>query len=134
MKKIFLILLVTFASSQAFSQLNKPDLTGTWKIVYKTSGRKPQPPPDYLLLMDDSLYTVGVDSIGNTSSNVSSGRWTVISDGTLLLFPSDKIAERRYYKPSGENRFTYIGTTLKKASPMLEMGIYLERFVRNDEK
>jgi hypothetical protein len=133
MKKIFLILFV-IATSSAFSQTRSPDLMGTWKIVLKTSGLKKQPPPEYLVLMDDSIYTVGVDSLGNTLPDASSGRWSVISGDILLLFPSDRIAERRYYKPSGENRFTYIGTTLKKAAPMLEMDIYLEKFVKNDEK
>ena len=137
MKKIFLILLLTFASSLAFAQLNKPDLTGAWKIVLKTSSRKPQPPPEYILLMDDSIYTVGVDSIGNNLSDVSSGRWRVTSEGGLILFPSDKIAETRYYKPSGENIFVYVGTkkeNLKKPVQMHEMDIYLEKFVKSDEK
>lgn len=78
-------------------------------------------------MMDDSLYTIGVDSVGNTLPGASSGRWTVITDGMLLLYPSDKIAERRYYRSEGENRFRYIGTTLKKSQPILEMDIYLEK-------
>jgi hypothetical protein len=125
MKKIFPVLLVIFVASSSFAQTKTPDLLGTWKVILKTSGMKRQPPPEYLVLMDDSVYTIGVDSLGNNLSDASSGRWTVMSDGTLLLFPSDRIAERRYYKPSGDNRFTYIGTTLKKAAPMLEMDIYL---------
>lgn len=122
------------AVSFSNAQTKIPDLLGTWKIILKTSALKPQPPAEYVILMDDSLYTIGVDSIGNNLPDVSSGRWTVISDGILLLFPSDKIAERRYYRPSEENRFTYIGTTLKKAAPMPEMNIYLEKFEKNEEK
>ena len=131
MKKIFLIsLLILAASSAVDAQSKMPDLIGTWKVVLKTSGLKRQPPPEYLLLMDDSVYTVGVDSLGNSLHNVSSGRWSVVSEGILLLFPSDRIAERRYYKPEGENRFRYIGTTLRKNAPMLEKDIYLEKYLK----
>ena len=134
MKKIFLIFSILSTVSYATAQTKTADLVGTWKIILKTSSMKRQPPPEYLVLMDDSVYTVGVDSVGNTLTDASSGRWTVITDGTLLLYPSDRIAERRYYRPSGENRFTYIGTTLKKTPPRLEMDIYLEKIIKVDEK
>jgi hypothetical protein len=134
MKKIFLILLLTFASSSAFSQLTIPDLFGTWKIILKTSGSKPQPPPDYLLLMDDSIYTLGVDSVGNSLPGVSTGRWSVTTEGDLVLYPSDRFAETRYYKPSGDKRFRYAGTIknkTKKPLQIFEMDIYLEKVSKN---
>jgi hypothetical protein len=137
MKKIFLIFLITFTISSAFAQSKKPDLSGTWKIILKTSGSKPQPPAEYLLLMDDSVYTVGVDSIGNTLPDVSSGRWSVTADGGLILFPSDRIAETRYYKFSEVNKYRYAGTkkaNLKKPVEMLGTDIYLEKFIENGEK
>ncbi len=131
MKKLFLILiLVIAASSTVAAQSNKSDLIGTWKIVGKTSGFQGQPLSEFILLMDDSLYTTGVDSVGNTLSDASSGRWSVISEGVLVLYPSDRIAERRYYKPVSENKFRFIGTTLKKNAPMLEMDIFLEKYLK----
>lgn len=113
------------------------DLFGTWKVVVKTSGLKPQPAPEYLVLMDDSIYVLGVDSIGSSLPGVSTGRWNVAADGNLVLFPSDRFVQTRFYKPSGDKRYRYIGTKLdmiKKPVHKLELDLYLEKYSNGEER
>src|SRR2546421_288792 len=103
MKKILLIFMC--ASSASLAQQAMPDLAGTWKIVNKSSGLKHHPPPQYLLLMDDSIYVWGVDSIGNSLPGVSSGRWSINAQGELVIYYSNKLDHTRYYKPLGSKKF-----------------------------
>ena len=128
-KLFFCIFILTSLTHIALSQSKAPDLIGTWKIVQEFKAPKKLQPIKFVLLMDDSVYTIGVDSIGNSLPGASSGRWTVSTDSILLLYPSDKIAERRYYRAESENRCYYIGTNLKKYSGLPVINIHLERMI-----
>jgi hypothetical protein len=130
MKKIFLILFLLFGASLAYSQPKISDLFGTWKIVVKNSALKVQPPAEYLLLMDDSIYAWGVDSVQDPLPGITTGRWIITADGELELTPSDRYMDRRYYKLSDKNRYQFVATKkgkIRKLVQVPEMDIYLEK-------
>ena len=130
MKKIFLVLIFSFLTTSIYGQI-QPELPGIWKIV-KVTDLKVQPAPEYILMMDDSVYMQGVDSLGNSESGVSSGRYTVVAN-TLVLYPTDRIAETRFFKPVGDNRYKYepkINKSKPQQVPQVEM--YLEKRIRKE--
>ena len=134
MKKLFLLLILLFFGSTGFTQTKKPELIGTWKKITKTSALKLST-AEYILLTDDSIYVQGVDSIGNSLAGESSGRWSTKGDSSLILYPSDRIADTRYFKLSGENRYTFEpakkNNPKKPSSPSLTE-IYLEKCEKKD--
>jgi len=135
MKKIFAFLFFSACVSSVFALQKTTEIIGIWKEVIKNSGIKTQPRPEYFLLTDDSIYVQGVDSTGNSLTGASSGRWTVRADSILILFPSDRVAETRFFKDAGENRFTFEfskNQRSKKSLPAPEIEIYLEKCIRKE--
>ena len=134
MKKLFLIITISIILYPLSVQSATLELVGIWKKITTTSGSKLSP-TEYILLTDDSIYVQGVDSIGNSLSGVSSGRGGVRGDSTLILYPSDRIADTRYFKLSGENRYTFESSKnerSKKSHPAPEIQIYLEKCIRKE--
>ncbi|MDP4219935.1 MAG: hypothetical protein Q8916_09040 [Bacteroidota bacterium] len=135
MKKLFFALLFASIAPYANAQPTPPDLSGLWKII--SAPVKIESPPEYLLLMDDSIYAWGVDSAENPLPHVVTGRWTITSNTELELSPSDRYADKQYFDVTKDKRYRFVATkkgNVRKPVPSQNAEIYLEKYARNYDK
>ena len=105
MKKIILVLLLTFIASFSFGQ-NKYDYAGMWKSIVK-AGNKPTT-PTYASLNIDGSYIWGIDSTQtDPMKSVSKGTWEITSENEIKFIPENSPGEAQYYVPKGGNLYEY---------------------------
>jgi hypothetical protein len=128
MKKINIILLLSFLASFSFAQ-NKSDYAGMWKSTVK-AGNKPTV-PTYILLDSNGTYLWGIDSTQtDPMKNTSKGTWDITSENEIKFTTESTPIETKYYVPKGENLYEYMyfdNEGKKTIVGMLEMSLYLQK-------
>ncbi len=132
MKKIYLILILFFVSTIAFSQ-TQFYLPGLWKATVKAKNTTTL--STYILLDTDGTYIWGVDSSSRQPNNIDKsvrGTWGLTGENEIKLIPADETGNVSYYVKINEVKFKYMyydknGVKTKDNIP--EMSYYLEKII-----